>query len=149
MPVWVSKTKMTTIEKGNDVVLIAPCGVNCMTCRVHLREKNVCPGCRAGNNSKPKHCITCNIKNCEFLKKTVSGFCYDCMYYPCTRLKHLDTRYRLKYGMSILDNLETIKTIGLVKFAANEKVRWTCSSCGGMICVHTGYCVLCKNEIEK
>ena len=49
----------------------------------------------------------------------------------------------------MLDNLESIKVKGLDEFIDNEKVRWACSTCGGMICVHTGYCIHCKNEIKK
>lgn len=135
-------------EKPAVNYLIAACGMNCGICNVHLREKNACSGCRTENNYKPKHCFTCCIKNCEYLEKTVSGFCYDCTEYPCSRLKHLETRYRLKYGMSMLDNLNAIKESGLDTFTENEKVRWTCSSCGGVVCVHTGYCIQCKKKIK-
>ena len=129
--------------------MIAPCGMNCEICKVHLRERNTCNGCRGDNLHKAPHCTTCNIKNCDQLEKTSSGFCYDCPRYPCIRLKQLDKRYRQKYGMSMIDNLESIKVKGLDEFSDNEKVRWTCNTCGGMICVHTGYCIHCKNEIKK
>jgi hypothetical protein len=138
------KTKELTM-----LYLIAPCRMNCGICRVYLRERNTCNGCRGDNQHKAHHYITCSIKNCDLLTKTTSGFCFDCKKYPCTRLKNLDTRYRLKYRMSMLDNLENIKVEGLEKFTDEEKVRWTCSSCGGMICVHTGYCIHCKKEIKN
>ena len=136
-------------ENPSILSLIAPCGMNCGICKVYLRDRNTCNGCRGDNQHKAHHCITCSIKNCELLSKTSTGFCYDCMKYPCTRLKNLDTRYRLKYRMSMLDNLENIKVEGLEKFTDDEKVRWTCSSCGGIVCVHTGYCIRCKKEIKQ
>lgn len=45
--------------------------------------------------------------------------------------------------MSMIENLEYIKNFGIEKFLENEDVRWTCSECGGTICVHKGYCYSC------
>jgi hypothetical protein len=62
-------------------------------------------------------------------------------------LKHLDKRYRTKYEMSMIENLGNIKNFGIRKFLKNEDVRWTCSQCGGTICVHKKYCIDCgKNK---
>ena len=72
-----------------------------------------------------------------------SQFCFVCENFPCERLKHLDKRYRTKYKMSMIENLELIKKLGLKKFVAKEKMRWACSECGGIICVHKGYCSSC------
>lgn len=41
------------------------------------------------------------------------------------------------------ENLETIKKIGLDLFVQNEYEKWVCNTCGGMTCVHTGYCLNC------
>ena len=125
-------------------ILIAPCGMNCGICLGFLREKNRCEGCTSNSENKPNYCKTCIIKNCVLLKETASGFCYDCSKYPCKRLKQLDKRYRTKYAMSMLENLDFIKTAGLNEFLANESVRWKCNSCGGSICVHRGYCLKCQ-----
>jgi hypothetical protein len=121
--------------------LIAPCGMNCGICMAYLREKNRCPGCRASDKGKPITRTRCKIKTCKKLK---SGFCYNCEDFPCDRLSHLDKRYRTKYYMSMIENLESIRQIGLHKFVANEKIRWTCPKCGGTICVHKGYCSSCQ-----
>lgn len=123
---------------------IAPCGMNCSLCIYFLREKNPCPGCLTDHMNKPKYCIKCTIKNCALLGETASGFCYECSKYPCTRLKQLDKRYRLKYHMSMLDNLETIRNKGLAVFTKEQKAKWGCNQCGAMICVHQGYCLKCK-----
>jgi len=127
-----------------DSKMIAPCGMNCGICLAHLRDKNVCNGCWSNNGHKSKSRSNCNIKNCTFLEKTDSKFCYECMKFPCTRLKQLDKRYRLKYSMSMLENLHYIKEIGLEKFEQKEAIRWKCNTCGGTICVHRGYCLKCN-----
>jgi len=126
-----------------EIELIAPCGMNCGVCHRHLRSKERCPGCRGDDARKMVSCLHCVIKNCGYLATTKSGFCYECAGYPCRRLKALDKRYRTKYGMSMIENLQSIKTIGLKAFMANEKERWRCESCGGSICVHRGYCLVC------
>jgi len=41
---------------------------------------------------------------------------HECNYYPCEKLRHLDERYRNKYGMSMVENLNTIKKYGLKTF---------------------------------
>jgi uncharacterized OB-fold protein len=48
--------------------------------------------------------------------------------------------------MSVLENLENIKKIGVREFVQNEKIRWTCPECGGIICVHNGYCSNCGEK---
>ena len=123
--------------------LIAPCGMNCGICRAYLREKKRCPGCWGDDTNKAITCLRCIIKNCETIKQNKSGFCYECEGYPCKRLKQLDKRYRTKYNMSMIENLENIKRLGLKKFTANERKRWQCAKCGGVICVHSGYCLSC------
>jgi hypothetical protein len=126
-----------------EVSLIAPCGMNCGICMAYLRNKNVCPGCRAPDTGKNASCVRCIIKNCETIKTNQSKFCHECAKYPCLRLKQLDKRYRTKYKMSMIENLENIKRIGLSAFIENEKGRWLCPKCGGVICVHGGYCLHC------
>jgi len=128
---------------SKKIALIAPCGMNCSVCMAYLRDKNKCSGCRGITIDKPVTRLECKIKKCEFFQKTKSRFCFQCKKFPCDRLKHLDKRYRAKYGMSMIENLENIRKYGIRKFLENEKVRWTCSECGGAICVHKGYCYSC------
>ncbi len=129
--------------------LIAPCGMNCGICIGHLREKKPCGGCfKKDAENKPKYCRSCSIVNCEFLAKTESGFCYDCEKYPCARLKQLDKRYRTKYGMSMIENLEFIRDKGMEKFLLNEEKRWTCSICGSGVSVHRKFCIHCNTALN-
>ena len=129
----------------NDSI-IAPCGMNCGICRAYLRERNKCPGCRRDDENKSKSCLNCRIKNCEELKNNDFTNCFSCALFPCDRIRHLDKRYRTKYKMSMIENLETINKSGIHKFVENEKVKWTCSECGGIICVHTGDCYSCGKK---
>ena len=123
--------------------LIAPCGMNCDFCMAYLRKHRKCPGCHGEDTNKSVSAVKCIIRNCEMIKISRSGFCYECIKYPCKRLKQLDKRYRTKYSMSMIENLESIKGIGLSAFIANEKERWRCRKCGGVVCVHRGYCFSC------
>ncbi len=45
----------------------------------------------------------------------------------------MDKRYRIKYNMSMVENLENIKNFGIITFFGTEKQKWTCSECGGTI----------------
>lgn len=115
--------------------LIAPCGMNCGICLGYLREKNKCPGCRVIWEDKSISRVGCRIKNCEILKKNKLKFCSDkCKNYPCKRLKNLDKRYRTKYNMSMIENLENIDEKGIRKFLKQEKKRWVKGD--KVFCVH-------------
>jgi hypothetical protein len=136
--------KVDTIIKTSH---IAPCGMNCSICRGYLREKNKCLGCREIDENKPISRAKCTIKNCIELKNNNLKFCYKCKKFPCKRMKNLDKRYRTKYHMSMIENLENINKFGIRKFIENEKTRWKCSNCGSIICVHNGKCSNCDKKI--
>lgn len=131
----------------DEILLIAPCGMNCNICMAYLREKNKCPGCRGADIHKPITRLECKIKNCDTVKRNKSKLCFECDEFPCNNLRHLDKRYRTKYKMSMIENLEIIKQLGMRTFLMNEKSRWTCAECGGTICVHKGYCYNCGVKI--
>jgi len=122
--------------------LIAPCGMNCAICSAFLREKNRCGGCYAPDRLCS---INCSISGCEKVRGRYHHTCDD---FPCRRLKQLDTRYRTKYGMSMIENLEAIKNEGIRAFVKRERERWTCPSCGGTIDVHHGKCSVCGKARE-
>ena len=123
--------------------LIAPCGMNCGICMAYIRKDGKCSGCHGDDINKSTYILKCVIRNCEKIKINKSGFCYECSEHPCKRLKQLDKRYRNKYSMSMIENLESIKEIGLSAFVEKEEARWQCLKCGGVICVHRGYCFNC------
>jgi hypothetical protein len=125
---------------------IAPCGMNCSVCFAYLREKNKCPGCRGSDIGKPKTRSGCKIKTCDVLVNEKFKFCFQCDGFPCDKLNYLDKRYRTKYHMSTIGNLENINKLGIRSFLLNERSRWTCPTCGGTICVHKGICSDCGKK---
>ncbi|MDN7026125.1 DUF3795 domain-containing protein [Methanoculleus sp. FWC-SCC1] len=121
--------------------LIAPCGMNCALCIGYLREKDRCPGCRAGDASRLRpSCARCTIRNCE---DRTGDYCFDCANYPCPRLKRLDKRYTTKYRMSMLENLCEIRERGIAAFVEQEEVRRRCPQCGHILSVHRDRCLHC------
>jgi hypothetical protein len=114
-----------------DDALIAPCGMNCGVCRAYLRPKNPCHGCSDAEQNLPKSRMNCRMRLCT---ERTGRFCSDCAEFPCDRLKHLDRRYRTRYGMSEIENLECIRDHGMEKFLERERERW--ASVRGVLCVH-------------
>jgi hypothetical protein len=122
---------------------IAPCGANCILCMAYLRSRNRCLGCRFGDEGKAKSCAQCIIKNCREIADNGYAYCFECSKYPCKRLVDLDKRYRNSYSYSMLASLDEIKRIGIRRFLKKATDDWTCPACGGIVCVHRGYCSEC------
>ncbi|NMD69799.1 DUF3795 domain-containing protein [Bacillus sp. DNRA2] len=131
--------------------LIAPCGMNCSICVSFLAKKydlnkkgfkkTYCAGCLdSGRNCTLK-------KHCGLLWKGLVRFCHECGVFPCSQLKALDKRYRTKYHMSMLENLEFIKEHGTESFLVQEEEKWCCPECGEFICCHNGLCLNC--DLDK
>jgi len=132
--------------------LIAPCGMNCKLCVAYQFKENdinkkgfhrkYCSGCIP----RGQNCLHMGDK-CQKLKNGEIRFCHECELFPCKRLKSLDKRYRTKYHMSMIENLEEIKSFGISEFLKKENKRWKCPMCGGTICCHNGLCLKC--DLEK
>ena len=136
------------MESFNKISLIAPCGMNCGLCVSYLAmkydlkkqgfRKTYCSGCLP----RGKNC-TFMKNHCDLLGKGLVRFCYECENFPCIRLKALDKRYRTKYHMSMIENLEFIKEHDIERFLEKEEAKWCCSECGEVICCHNGLCLNC------
>ena len=131
--------------------LIAPCGMNCRLCAAYqFREMDLnkkgfhrtyCPGCIP----RGENCT--HMSNwCDLLGNGEVRFCFDCADYPCKRLKSLDKRYRTKYHMSMIENLNAIRDNGMESFLQAQEEKWRCPTCGGTICCHNGLCLSCQFE---
>jgi len=146
--------KWLRMETGKNLSsdLVAPCGMNCTLCASYLalvndvKSKGIrmpyCAGCRPRN------------KNCAFLKKQCTrlmngevAFCFECSDFPCDRLRTIDSRYKSRYRMSMIENLNFIKEHGMQNFLEKQKKLWKCLNCGELICCHNGICFKC--ELEK
>ena len=130
-------------QPAEPVCMIAPCGINCSLCLAHLRQKNYCPGCQGSDDQKPHHCQTCAIKHCPEQQGTDPLFCFSCIRFPCQRLKQFDKRYRLRYGLSPIEDLQRVQEVGLPAFLATESPKWLCKKCGGQLCMHRDTCPSC------
>lgn len=129
--------------------LIAPCGMNCGLCIAYqFKEKDLnkkdfhrtyCPGCIP----RGKNCMHMGDK-CGLVGKGEVRFCFECENYPCQRLKALDKRYRTKYHMSMIENLNNIRDKGIEAFLKKEAEKWKCAKCGWTICCHNGLCLNCN-----
>jgi hypothetical protein len=134
--------------------LIAPCGMNCGICSSYLarhydiKSRGIrmpyCAGCRPRD------------KQCAFLKKKCSlllngevKYCFECRDYPCERLVKLDARYKVRYHMSMIENLNRLKEKGLEELLESETKKWSCPKCGGVISCHNGLCFNCGLDILR
>jgi hypothetical protein len=128
---WMGKMKPSKPKNRITQNLIAPCGMNCGVCRAFLREKNPCHGCNHAERNMPKTRMNCKMRICT---ERTGRFCCHCAQFPCERLRHMDKRYRTKYGMSEIENLEFIRKNGIRKFVVLERKRWISDK--GIFCVH-------------
>ena len=126
---------------------LAPCGVNCFACYVHLKNRKACNGCLGSDINKPERCKKCEIKGCA----TEKGFlrCFDCGAFPCIRIKRLDKTYREKYRVGLIENALKARDNGITSFQETEKIRWTCKACGGIISQHDSQCSECGKTKEE
>jgi hypothetical protein len=76
----------------------------------------------------------------------MAGYCCDCSSFPCESLTRLDKRYRTKYGMSMIENLKSIRVSGIQDFVRSEAAKWSCPGCGATICVHKAHCLECQRK---
>ena len=121
--------------------------MNCGICIAYLRPKNWCSGCvKQDPYEKGTSLRQCSIRNCETIRDSVSGFCYECATFPYRRLKQLDKRYTPKYSMSMLENLAIIRDDGIEALIASEEEKWKCPECNGVISCHNGICYSCGVE---
>lgn len=125
--------------------LIAPCGMNCRICIGFFgftmsgkQRKMKCIGCKPSGKS------CAHLKTyCKKLTNNEIEYCYQCSDFPCKQLQKLDNKYRERFAMSMIENLQYIKEHGMDKFLQRQVEKYTCPTCGGVICVHNGTCYAC------
>jgi hypothetical protein len=143
-------------KKIEEDELIAPCGMNCSLCIAYIFNKHdlnkegfhrkYCSGCIA----RGKNCTFALGKKCDLIATGKIRFCYECDKYPCEGLKRLDKRYKTKYHMSMIDNLNYIKERGIKEFLMKEEQKWKCKTCDELVCCHNGLCLVCQiNTLKK
>jgi len=129
--------------------LIAPCGMNCRICIGYF-------GYTMSGEKRKMRCIGCKTrdKSCAFLKKYCTklikkevDYCYECSDFPCNQLIKIDKGYREKYNMSMIKNLEVIREKGIEFLLKNQKNKYRCPECKGVVCVHNRTCYSCGKII--
>jgi len=132
--------------------LVAPCGMNCALCRGYIAYTHGLPRIRgkitycAGCIPRAKNCYI--KRNCKKLFKHQIQSCHECEEIPCKNLDHLGTRYRERYGMSMVENLKLLKAKGMDEFLKSQAEKYTCPNCGDAVCVHDAKCYSCNYTME-
>ena len=128
-----------------SATMLAPCGINCGVCYVHLKNKKPCLGCRGEDEAQPAHCRVCKIKTCAMEQGV--HFCSQCASFPCKTIKQLDKSYRQRYQVSLIDNALRLQALGTDSFLFEERAKWLCAECGGVISLHDRFCSECGHTI--
>lgn len=133
------------MEENN---LAGRCGAYCGACRSYLLQKKSlfeekgykrgCKGCKV----QDKNCAFVK-KGCKALRNKEIEYCFECEKMPCERLTSINNRYKSKYNVNFLDNLNRMKEIGVDQWLEEQKLLYTCPECGGEICVHDEECYDC------
>jgi len=122
-------------------IMFAPCGMNCKVCYKHCYHKKPCDGCLKSDIGKPEYCRKCKIKIC--IKEMEVSYCFECSEYPCKQIKKLEKSYNTRYGTSLMENSQFVKDNDLTSFMKQQKEKYTCNGCGGIISIHDSECSEC------
>lgn len=128
-----------------EQTMIGCCGLDCSACSAAHCD-SPCRGCGGLDKYKPEFCRSiCGIKVCEKRINDQYRFCYECPEYPCEITCAHDQRCQAEYisRESPFENLKRIQEVGVEKFLHEERDRWTCVECGGVIRSQDGICSGC------
>ena len=104
-----------------DSKLLAPCGINCISCE---RYQNPCAGCLIGDD-----------------------YCGRCSEFPCPQMKKHSKKYIKRYDLNTLESAKRIKNMGIGKITDSDREKWTCPQCGGVIKFQTKKCSECDYSL--
>lgn len=129
-----------------EISMFAPCGMNCRVCYKHCYHQKPCAGCLNSDQGKPEHCRKCKIKDC--IKDKRLTYCFECSDYPCKLINNLEKSYNQRYQASLMANSEYVHQNGLEAFMEQQKEKYTCSNCGGVISIHDRECSECQEKMK-
>lgn len=86
------------------------------------------------DQGKPEHCRKCKIKDC--IREKSLSYCFECPEYPCRLIKNLEKSYNKRYQASLMENSEFVCQHGLEILMEQQKEKYTCPKCGGIISIH-------------
>ena len=111
-----------------------------------MQLKKSYAGCLNSDQGKPEHCRKCKIKEC--IKDKRLTYCFECSDYPCKLIKNLEKSYNQRYQASLMENSEYVQQKGLEAFMEQQKEKYTCSKCGGIISIHDRECSECQEKMK-
>ena len=127
------------MPEGNiETIMFAPCGMNCKVCYKHCYHRKPCSGCLNSDAEKSEHCRKCKIKDCIQSKNL--SYCFECLEFPSKQIKYVEKSYNKRYQASLIENSKFVQKHGLEKFMEQQKKKYACSKCGGIISIHDGEC---------
>ncbi|MFW9821313.1 MAG: DUF3795 domain-containing protein [Candidatus Thorarchaeota archaeon] len=136
-----------------DNNLAAPCGIYCGACRQYLLLKKDlleergykmgCKGCRIRN----KNCAFIR-RDCPTLRMNEVNYCFECEQFPCQNLQKIDSQYRERWSVNMIENLRRIKELGVKQWIKEQRKLYTCPRCEGEICIHDTECYDCGYKIN-
>ncbi len=131
-----------------DTAMFAPCGMNCLVCYKHCSVKKPCAGCLNSGIGigKPEHCRKCKIIDC--INGKGLSYCFECPNYPCRLIINLERSYNKRYQASLMGNSEFARQHGLEGFMEQQKGKYTCPKCGGIISIHDRECSECQENMK-
>ena len=129
-----------------DTDMFAPCGMNCKVCYQHCYHKKPCSGCLNSGKEKPGHCRKCKIRDC--IGEKPLSYCFACSEYPCSLIKNLEKSYNKRYQASLMSNSRFVQAYGLERFMEQQKEKYTCRQCGGIISIHDRKCSECQEKMK-
>ena len=138
---------MKMCKENIDTNMFAPCGMNCNVCYKHCYHKKPCAGCLSSDTGKPEHCRKCKIKDC--IKEKALSYCFECSEYPCKLIKNLEKSYNKRYQASLIENSCFVQEQGLDCFMKQQKEKYTCPKCGGIISIHDKECSECQEKMKQ
>lgn len=128
-----------------DTIMYAPCGMNCALCIRHVN--NNCPGCLIDSPNKTKSALKCKLKAC--LSKKRVKYCARCSEFPCKLIKKHDKNNKKRYNYSTLENAKRIKNTGIKRIMDEDRIKYTCSNCNGIITIQENKCCECGESMNN
>ncbi len=126
--------------------LASACGVYCGGCPSY--KKGTCYGCASQNKTQKRISKwNCKIRKC-CLEKNKLTFCYECKDFPCKIRKYLDTRYKNKYKIDLIENSLKIKEIGLEQWLKEQEKKYKCLNCGVTNSPYSDICYNCNYKLK-
>ncbi len=108
------------------------CGLYCGACPNMLgtqagTQADPCYGCKSEHPAG--HCANCGIKTCA--RDKGYEFCDECAELrTCEKIHQFMVDPHWPYHQSVIQNLESMRRVGVTPWLDAQAVRWRCTHCG-------------------